>query len=185
MSIHANRLVFTAGVLVTMTAAVSAAHARPLPADPRLIRVESALGQAATPRAATPPAGAPAAGRALGGFTRQGWPGVLEISMSAKRIALAVTGLDMRCTSGARFTLEDGWTHLPIQPDGRVQVSKRISPMAGSSVSITGGSHSFIGMLDRKRAIFFGRWHLHLDFLTSDGQTDHCDSGSVPFAARL
>ena len=188
MSIHASRRsrrLLATTLFVTMTAAVPAAHARPLQSDSRLIRAESALGRAATPPAARPRAAGPAAGRVLGGFTGQGWPVVLEISNNTKRIALAATGLEMRCTSGVRFTAEDSWTHVAIGRNGGVQVIKKVSPMAGSSASITGGSRSLIGVLNRRQGTFFGRWRLHLEYLTSGGQADHCDSGAVPFAARL
>jgi hypothetical protein len=52
-------------------------------------------------------------------------------------------------------------------------------------VSLTGGSHSFIGRLDRKRSTISGAWRLQLNFQASGGQTDQCDSGRVPFSARL
>jgi hypothetical protein len=121
----------------------------------------------------------------LGGFTSQNWPVVLEVSSSGKRIGLAATTLAMSCTSGVSFPLGDGWQRLTIGPGGKVRALFTIPASAGSTVSITGGTDSFSGTLDRKRAMFTGSWDLQLNYSMSDGTTDQCDSGRVTFAARL
>jgi hypothetical protein len=141
--------------------------------------------QLATTTQMAPRSASPAGGRALGGFNVQGWPVVLEISGNAKRIQLAATGLNMSCSSGARFPIEAGWQRLAMARDGRIQAARTIPPDSGSAVSISGGSRSFAAVLNRRQATIFGAWRLHLEFRSVDGRTDHCDSGLVGFAARL
>jgi hypothetical protein len=121
----------------------------------------------------------------FGGLTSQGWPVVAYIARSGKRLELAVIGLDMSCTSGSRFPLDDGVENLRIRANGTVHHFSAVPPTAGSSVSITGGSDSFTGKLNRERLTFTGKWQLHLNFATSNGQTDQCDSGPVTFKTRL
>jgi hypothetical protein len=144
-------------------------------------------GSIAVPAAsAKPTAPSPLlAGRALGGFTTQGWPVVLEIAPGARLVTVAAAGIDMTCMSGQSFSIEDGWTLLDIAPNGRVHATAQIPPSTGQSVSLTGGSHSLAGKLNRKRSTFRGVWQLDLTFKSSDGQTDQCHSGRVAVAARL
>jgi hypothetical protein len=65
-------------------------------------------------------------------------------------------------------------------------VTMAIPASAGNStVSITGGTDTFMGRLNRAQATFTGSWQLHLNFVMSNGQTNQCDSGHVAFSARL
>jgi len=124
-----------------------------------------------------------AAGQVLGGFTSQGWPVVLELSKDGKQIALAGIGLSMNCSSGAQFSTGDGWIHAPIAAGGKVREAAQITP--APKYSLTGGSDSFTGKLNRRQVAFSGTWQLHLTYSMSNGQTDQCDSGRVAFSARL
>jgi len=130
-------------------------------------------------------AAVPASGEVLGGFTSQGWPVVVEISKDAKRINTIGIGLDMSCTSGQQAGLRDGWVRLPVGPRGKVHATLTIPASPGSSVSLTGGSDSLTGTLNRRRLTFSGVWELILMFKDSTGHVDKCDSGRVTFAARL
>ena len=130
----------------------------------------------------------PAAGKVLGGLTSQGWPVVLKVSGNAKSIQRVRIGLEMNCTSGASFSVPDGWIRVPILRGGQVDASAAVSPSpasGGSDVSITGGTDSFSGTLNRSSGTFSGTWHQHVDFATSGGQSDSCDSGNVTFTASL
>jgi hypothetical protein len=127
----------------------------------------------------------PAAGRVLGGITDQGWPVVFAISKNEKQVVGAIAGMALSCASGQQFSLEDAWPKLRIGPGGAVHARAVIPPTsAGSGVSITGGSHSMNGKLNRKTGDFSGVWHLQLSFRTSNG-TDSCDSGAVAFRLKL
>jgi hypothetical protein len=118
----------------------------------------------------------------LGGFTSQGWPIVVDLSKSRKRIALIETGLDMSCASGTKFPELDGWIRLAIAADGRVHASMAVKPQTGTSTSLTGGTDTFTAKFNRQRTKVTGTWELGQSFSLSNGQTDQCDSGSVGFA---
>jgi hypothetical protein len=100
-------------------------------------------------------------------------------------VTVAATGLDMTCTSGQQFPIEDAWTLLNVARNGRVHATEKIPPSSGQTISLTGGSHSLTGKLNRKRSTFRGVWQMDLTYKTSDGQTDQCHSGRVAVTARL
>jgi len=166
-------------ILIVMTTAVSGVAAK---SSSRTTAVKARIALA---RRSLQPASAPVAGRVLGGATSQTWPVVLAISGDGKSVNAALAGLVLSCSSGASLPLVDGWAKLPIGPNGSVHAAAAIPPSSGSGVSLTGGSHSFTGKLNRKRATFSGVWQLQLAFSLSNGQTDQCDSGRVSFSARL
>jgi hypothetical protein len=165
----------TAGVLAATATAVSTVASGAF-SERGSVQARSATATASAQAGATP-----VGGQALGGFTSQGWPVVIEMSPNGKRIALVATGLEMRCTSGVRVPLEDAWFRLPIRPNGKVAGAITIRP----SKLITGGSDSFSGMFNRRRSTFSGVWELDLKLVSSGGQTGQCDSGRVAFNARL
>lgn len=161
----------------------------------RLIRATGILGAAvaatltagsAAGAAVVPPGAGPANGHVLGGMTAQRWPVVITISANGKRIQAAQAGLVLTCSSGDGFPVPDAWGDVPLQANGGVNVAAGILPSTGNSAgSVTGGSDTFTGRLNRKRATFSGTWQLKLNFLMSSGQIDQCDSGRVAFSARL
>jgi hypothetical protein len=122
----------------------------------------------------------------LGGLTSAGWPIVLRIAANGKRLRGAAVGLDMRCTSGASFALEDAVGGLKIKANGSVD-SKVALPQvdAGSGVTFTGGSRQFHARINRKRWTASGSWRLRFDVAMSNGQKDSCDSGNVKWGALL
>jgi hypothetical protein len=140
------------------------------------VATSSAQGLAGGPSSST---------TALGGFTSQGWPVVLEVARGGRLVAVAATGLELTCSSGQRFPIEDGWSLLDVGPNGAVRVADQIPPSSGQTVSLTGGSHSLTGRLNRDRSTFRGVWRLHLTFKTADGQIDQCRSGRVVVTAKL
>jgi hypothetical protein len=156
---------------------VAAASVAAVTAPPALAAGLSRLStRAAVPRAASV---------VLGGLTGHGWPVVLTLSPNGKRLTLAVTGVDMSCTSGASFSTADALGDVAIGRRGKVHATRGIPAITSPSVSITGGFHTLSGTLNRRRLTFSGSWRLHLDFQMPNGQADHCDSGRVRFTARL
>ncbi|MBV8431157.1 MAG: hypothetical protein JO244_08350 [Solirubrobacterales bacterium] len=128
-------------------------------------------------------AGSPAAGRVLGGVSKgQNEPVVVFVSKNTKRVGL-LYDLDMTCTSGSTFTVEEGWPALAVARSGGVRSASAIPPYPASNV--TGGSHSLSGGLDRRHAVFTAVAELHLDYVFPNGQTDSCDSGRVVLVAVL
>jgi hypothetical protein len=126
--------------------------------------------------------GGPAAGKVLGGVTRQGQPVTVFVSRNARRVSLLVV-LEMKCTSGAVFLIDDSWAKLAAAKNGTFHASRAVG--ANPAASVTGGNRAVVGRLYRKRAILAGAWEVHLNYAFSGGQTDSCDSGAVPFAATL
>jgi hypothetical protein len=122
---------------------------------------------------------------ALGGFTSQGWPIVLELGRGGKLVTVAAAGMDMTCASGDRFSVEDGWQLLDIAKNGKIHASEQIPPGQGQAATLTGGSHSLTGRFDRHRLTFRGTWTLQLNFKAADGTTDQCQSGPVKLIATL
>ena len=139
------------------------------------------LERAALAALAKPPAPVlPASGKVLGGLTSQHQAVVLMIAKKDKQIAQTVTALQLKCTSGDQLLLPDGWVKLPLTKSGAVSVSITVPPSGTTPVAITGGSDTFSGKLNGKKATFSGKWELKLNFSdSSTGQTDQCDSGVV------
>lgn len=128
----------------------------------------------------------PTAGHVLGGMTRQHWPVIMTVAPTGKQFTAEIA-LDMHCTSGDTWTAPDGWFGVAIPASGSINVEQAIPSIPGSGTqdSITGGLHTLKGKLNRKRATFSGVWELKLNFASSTGQTDSCDSGPVSFSVRL
>ena len=68
---------------------------------------------------------------------------------------------------------------------GKVHAVQSIPAFTTPEVAMTGGSHTISGTLNRPRLTFTGSWRLQLNFRESNGQIDHCDSGTVGFRALL
>jgi hypothetical protein len=173
MSVHgrSRRRIFVRQVVATAVA-ITALTAETGPADAAVSR-------------ATP---GPVAGHVLGGVTSQGWPVVITVSSNGMWFAREVLALEMSCTSGTTFTAPAAGGSVVIGSNGWVSAAGTIpgsSASAGSGVTLTGGSESFTGRLNRKRGTFSGTWHMHLTMAMQGGQTDECDSGQVSFTARL
>lgn len=124
-------------------------------------------------------------GMALGGFTSQGWPVVFELTHNARLVIIGATGLNLTCTSGDQFPVEDGWQLLTIAKNGRVNASEQIPGQQGQGANLTGGSHSVTGRFNRQRSTFRGTWRMQLNFTNTDGTTDTCQSGPVTFSLTL
>lgn len=123
-------------------------------------------------------------GVALGGFTSQGWPVVLELGGAGKLVTQTAVGLDMTCTSGDKFSVEDGWQVLDIAKNGKLQTTEQLPPVQTQGTTLT-GSHSLTGRFDRHRSTFRGVWRLQLNYTAADGTTDQCQSGPVKLLATL
>jgi hypothetical protein len=124
-------------------------------------------------------------GMVLGGFTSQAWPVVFELAHGGRLVILGATGLNLTCTSGDQFPVEDGWQLLTVAKNGRVNAAEQIPAQQGQGDTLTGGSHSLSGRFNRKRSTFRGTWRMQLNFMNTDGSTDMCQSGPVTFSLTL
>ncbi|MGZ4184502.1 MAG: hypothetical protein ACXVUE_01530 [Solirubrobacteraceae bacterium] len=124
-------------------------------------------------------------GMVLGGFTSQAWPVVFELAHGGRLVILGATGLNLTCTSGDQFPVEDGWQLLTVAKNGRVNASEQIPAQQGQGDTLTGGSHSLTGRFNRQRTAFRGTWRMQLSFTNTDGSADTCQSGPVTFSLTL
>jgi len=177
--------------LVCVAAAVVAAIAYVVPSvSAHGVTRQRSLARAAVAAVAKPPANPlPAAGKVLGGLTSQRQAVVLAIAKKDKQVTQVVTSLNMKCTTGDQFFVPDGWAKLPIAHNGAVKVGVTIPSDTSTGGTITGGTDTFTGKLNAKKATFSGKWELKLDFSMTDSTgatvTDQCDSGPVTFKAVL
>jgi hypothetical protein len=176
--------------VVSLAAAVAIATASSAPGvSAKSVSHKRALEAVAIAALAkTPKPVMPAAGRLLGGFTSQSQPVVLAVAKKDKRLEIAATDLNMKCTSGDQLLLPDAWVKLALTPKGAVTMSKPVPPEAAATAgdpTLTGGTDSFSGKLNARKATFSGTWELQLTLSFPDGTTDQCDSGKVSFRAAL
>jgi hypothetical protein len=182
-----RRWILLGAAIVVAAVGIVSSHASAKSAS-----VRGSLAQAAS--AAVPKTTiSPAAGRVLGGLTSQHSPVIMEISKNAKRIDLAAANLELTCTSGDQFWIPDGWGRTPLSANGSVNLHVTVPPQTSggsNGVTLTGGSDTFSGKLNRKAATFSGTWRLQLTYsMTSTTgttpTTDSCDSGAVTVKAKL
>jgi hypothetical protein len=131
--------------------------------------------------AASPPKG----GGTYGGFTKSGWPLVIQVARSGKQVTRAGIVLDMTCTSGVRFPFPDNYNKLAISKSGAFKSSfadELIDEGQGHFALLSG---SISGKLNRARTKITGTWTLHDTERDAQGTpTDQCDSGTVRFSAN-
>jgi hypothetical protein len=168
------------GALVAVVSVVSSGSAKGVSRQRQL--------EAAAARVLKAPATLPASGKVLGGFNSQHLPIVLEIAKKDKRITEVGTAFNVNCSSGDQLVLPDGWVKLAIAKSGAVIATTQIPPSSPPSTTqptLTGGTDTFSGKLNAKKATFSGTWDLHLTFSVPGSPDDVCDSGNVTFKAVL
>jgi hypothetical protein len=137
--------------------------------------------------AATLAAAAPAAAQArvLGGTTSDGWPIVVEINKSGKQIVQASTGVTLNCTSGAVFSVPDGFQKMKISKKGKFGVTFGPATSDNPDGTKTVFEGSVSGKTNKARTKASGKWQLKVTDVAATGAvTDTCDSGSVRWRAK-
>ena len=133
--------------------------------------------------AAVAPAAAPA--RVLGGATSDGWPIVVEINKSGKQIVQASTGVTLNCTSGAVFSVPDGFQKMKISKKGKFGVTFGPATSDNPDGTKTVFEGSVSGKTNKARTKASGKWQLKVTDVAATGAvTDTCDSGSVRWRAK-
>lgn len=126
---------------------------------------------AGSAQAATPPV-------VLAGFTSQSYPSFFKVS--GRSLAVGSIALRMQCTSGAVFAVPDRFARVPIGPKGKFHEATG-STTTSDGVTYT-ATDTLTGSVNGAHSKLTGTWHLAIDYATSGGQTDRCDSGQVRFA---
>jgi hypothetical protein len=166
-------------VLIAVGVFVSTVSAQPQAGQVRATHVRSAspAALAAVAIRAHRSVAVKPSGKMLGGFTKRGWPVLVQLSPNGKKLANVGTGFDMTCApSGNTFSTSDGWSGLKIGPHGAVRVSFTYTP----NQSLLGGTDTLTGHYDSKHQTFTGTWELHLNY-NLNGALDQCDSDPVTF----
>jgi hypothetical protein len=141
------------------------------------------LQPAGSARIAAAADAAPTSDIVLAGFTSQQYPMFFKVSADGRILTVGAIALEMTCTSGSQFVLEDGFGPVRISPNGKLHAATVIPPTAGSSGATLSGTDSLTARLGHRRARVSGTWHLMLNYSFTNGMSDQCDSGPVRFTA--
>jgi hypothetical protein len=133
--------------------------------------------------AAPIPAVPPGQAIVLAGFTSQQFPAFFKIAGSGRKLTVGGIALNMTCTSGSQFVLEDNFVHVPISAGGKLRASFTAPPTSGSSGDTFTATDSLTGRLNHGHSQLSGVWQLMVHYTFTDGSTDQCDSGPVRFTA--
>jgi hypothetical protein len=120
----------------------------------------------------------------LGGVTAQGGPVVLEMSRNGRQVVRAVSSLRLTCTSGAIFTLFDGYQKLPVK-NRKFSLSFGPQVVRNADGTTTDLEGSISGTLNKARSRATGRWQFKgTDRDAAGVVTDTCDSGAISWSAK-
>ena len=122
-------------------------------------------------------------GIVLAGFTSQQYPAFFKVSANARTLTASGIALDMTCTSGSQFVLQDGFARVRISPSGKLHVSVSIPSTAGSNGDTYSGTDSVTAKLGARHTQLSGTWRLQVNYSFTNGMSDQCDSGPVRFSA--
>jgi hypothetical protein len=117
----------------------------------------------------------------LAGFTSQQYPVFFKLAGNGRTVTLSAIALEMTCTSGDQFVLEDAFAGLRVGATGRLHRSFTQPPTSGSDGDTVTGQDSMSARLNRVHTRLSGVWRLTLHYAFTNGMTDDCDSGPVRF----
>ena len=142
----------------------------------------AAAAQSGSAKAApvSPPAGQAVV---LAGFTSQQYPVFFKVTANGRKLALAGIALNMTCTSGTQFVLEDAFAGVPFRAGGKLQRAFVEPPTSGSNGDTIAAKDSLSARLGPQHTQLSGVWRLIVHYAFSNGMTDDCDSGPVRFSA--
>jgi hypothetical protein len=143
--------------------------------------VDGGSAKAATISAAAD-APAPSA-TVLAGFTSQEYPAFFKLADDGRKVSLAGIALEMTCTSGDQWVLQDAFIGIRISPNGRLHASSTEAPTSDADGSTQSASDSLSARLNRSKTQLSGVWQLTVHYTYTDGASDACDSGPVRFSA--
>ncbi len=130
-----------------------------------------------------------------GGVIAAGYPVVIQLSATGRKVVRATIGLDLKCTTPGDITLPDTFTNLPVsRRTGKFSfsygpVTPQEPPDPASGVSKLEISGSITGTVNRARTRIKGTWNQKVVAYSAADPTgatilDTCDSGVVNYTAR-
>jgi hypothetical protein len=96
----------------------------------------------------------------FGTVTKQGYPVVVELSKSAKKVVRAAIGLELQCGMPPNITLPDAFTNIPIKAGkfSDALPTTHIAPDASIGQPAIDVSASISGQLNKAHTAIKGTW---------------------------
>jgi hypothetical protein len=128
----------------------------------------------------------------FGGVAAQGYPVVLTLSKTAKKVVTATIGIEMKCQTPGDITIPDTFKNLAIDSAGKFSASygpEEVPADPASGVSKIIASGSITGKLNKLKTSIKGTWNAKVIAISAADPTgatvlDTCDSGQVAYTAK-
>ena len=127
-----------------------------------------------------------------GGVTAAGYPVVIQLSKTGKKVVKATIGLELTCTTPGDVTLPDTFKNLPISSTGKFSYTYGPEEVVGdpaTGVSKVQVSGSITGKVNQAKTRVNGTWNQKIVAFSAADPTgatilDTCDSGVVSYTAK-
>jgi hypothetical protein len=127
-----------------------------------------------------------------GGVTAAGYPVVIQLSATGRKVVRATIGLELKCVTPGDITLPDSFKNIPVSKTGRF--SHTYGPEEVAADPTTGVlkiqvSGSISGTVNKAKTRVKGTWTQKIVAFSAADPTgatvsDTCDSGVVNYTAR-
>jgi len=128
----------------------------------------------------------------FGGVAAQGYPVVIQLSKTGKKVVTATIGIEMKCSTPGDLTVPDTFKNLTVSSTGKF--SAKYGPAEVPADPATGVSKIIVsgfitGTVNRAKTSIKGTWNAKLVAINAADPTgatvlDTCDSGSVNYTAK-
>ncbi len=147
-------------------------------------------GPIAASNAATKAKAAP--GVVYGAVTSQGYPVVIELSKTGRKVVGASIGLEVKCQMPPDITLPDTFTNMAISKTGRFKAAIPLTRLPAEPEAGLGAidvSASISGRVNKARTRITGTWQRRIVIYDARDPTgvavfDTCDTGPLRFTAK-
>lgn len=127
-----------------------------------------------------------------GGVTAAGYPVVVQLNATGRKVVRATIGLELRCATPGDITLPDSFKNIPVSRTGRFSHSygpEEVAADPATGVSKVQVSGSITGTVNKARTRVKGTWNQKIIAISAADPTgatvlDTCDSGVVNYTAR-
>jgi hypothetical protein len=148
------------------------------------VAAHAVVGGSARAATISPAIDAPASpATVLAGFTSQDYPAFFKLAGDGRKVSMAGIALELACTSGDQYVLQDEFIGLRISPNGKVHGSYAEAPTSDSDGTTVSATDSLTARINHRNTELSGVWQLTVHYTFTDGSSDECDSGPVRFSA--
>jgi hypothetical protein len=143
------------------------------------------LAAAAEPERGSTLAHSAAAGVSYGGLTSQGFPVIVEVNKTRRKIVRTIIAIRLTCTAGGFVIIPDSYGRLSVTKTGKFNSSFGPVTQRNDDGTTTDLEGSVRGAFNTLRTKVSGKWSFKgTDHDASGAVTDTCDSGSVSWSAK-